>query len=147
MNENRCIFFNLISLKEIPNGSINNKPGLSQIMAWYRTDDKPGQMRTLFINICLYTSFSCSICCPSDWLTRPVFHSKHSGFLNVCLKYTLCHLGILVQKDPVRHKPTVKISAHVSLIKPVETCFVNSPANLVKWNVFQICSSHGLAFI
>ena len=30
-----------ISLQFVPEGSINNKPTLVHIMAWYRTGDKP----------------------------------------------------------------------------------------------------------
>ena len=44
----KCIFFNeniwipiKISLKFVPNGSINNIPALVQIMAWRRPGDKP----------------------------------------------------------------------------------------------------------
>ena len=39
-----------ISLRFVPNGSIDNIPALLQIMAWCRTDDKPlsESMLTLF---------------------------------------------------------------------------------------------------
>ena len=38
VNEKVCI---LISLKFVPNGSIDNRVALVQVMAWHRTGDKP----------------------------------------------------------------------------------------------------------
>ena len=55
----KCIFFNenarisiQISLKFVPNGPIDNKPALVQVMAWRRTGDKPlpEPMLTQFID-------------------------------------------------------------------------------------------------
>ena len=44
----KCIFLNenirisiQISLKFVPNGLIDNKPALVQVMAWHQTGDKP----------------------------------------------------------------------------------------------------------
>ena len=59
----KCIFLNenawislKISLKFVPNGSINNIPTLVQIMAWRRTGDKPlsePMMDSLLTHICV----------------------------------------------------------------------------------------------
>ena len=58
-----CIFLNEnvwipieISLKFVPNGSINNNPALFQIMAWRRPGDKPlfePMMESLLTHICV----------------------------------------------------------------------------------------------
>ena len=51
MNENFCILIQ-ISLKFVPNGPIDNKSALVQVMAWCRTGNKPlpEPKLTLFID-------------------------------------------------------------------------------------------------
>ena len=51
LNENDRILIK-ISLKYVPRSPINNKPAWVQVMAWWRTGDKPlpGPMMTQFID-------------------------------------------------------------------------------------------------
>ena len=55
LNENCCILIE-ISLKFVPNGPIDNKPALVQVMAWHRIGLKPlyePMMAKLLIHTCI----------------------------------------------------------------------------------------------